>query len=104
MIAHLQGREKLLEIIGFTRQQAERITLVCCTRVCSPETISPSTCRGPTASTSGDSSKPYLMPGSQAGPLPTKESTDGRLICRIFGKQISQVLEIPTAVTAGDLA
>lgn len=29
MIAHLQGREKLLEIIGFPRKQAEWITLVC---------------------------------------------------------------------------
>ena len=29
MIAHLQGREKLLESIGFPRLQAEWITLVC---------------------------------------------------------------------------
>ena len=29
MIAHLQGREKLLRPLGFTRQQAEWITLVC---------------------------------------------------------------------------
>lgn len=29
MIAHRKGREKLLEIVGFPRQQAEWINLVC---------------------------------------------------------------------------
>ena len=29
LIAHLQGREKLLETVGFTSRQAEWITLVC---------------------------------------------------------------------------
>ena len=29
LIAHLKGREKLLEPLGFTPQQAEWITLVC---------------------------------------------------------------------------
>lgn len=58
MIAHLQGREKLLEIVGFPNDRPNGSPWSTCTRACSTETSSPSSYRGPTASTSGDALKP----------------------------------------------
>ena len=74
MIAHLQGREKLLEYIGFPRQQAEWITLVCLHSGLFTRDQLAFTYTGPTASTSGDGSKPCSIAGSRPGRSPTNES------------------------------
>ena len=95
MIAHLQGREKLLEIIGFTRQQAERITLVCLHSGLFTRDHLAFYLPGANRFYVRRFVKALLDARVSSRPFADEGVTDGRLICRIFGKQISQVLEIP---------
>ena len=95
MIAHLQGREKLLEIIGFSRQQAEWITLVCLHSGLFTRDQFAFYLQGANRFYVRRCVKALLDARVSGRPFADEGVTDGRLICRIFGKQISQVLEIP---------
>ena len=95
MIAHLQGREKLLEIVGFPRQQAEWITLVCLHSALFTRDQLAFYLQGANRFYVRRFVKALLTARVSSRPFADERVTDGRLICRIFGKQISQVLEIP---------
>ena len=95
MIAHLQGREKLLEIIGFSRQQAEWITLVCLHSGLFTRDQLAFYLQGANRFYVRRFVKALLDARVSGRPFADEEVTDGRLICRIFGKQIYRELEIP---------
>ena len=95
LIAHLQGREKLLEIIGFSRQQAEWITLVCLHSGLFTRDQLAFYLHGGNRFYVRRCVKALLNARVSGRPFADEGVTEGRLICRIFGKQISQVLEIP---------
>ena len=94
MIAHLRGREKLLEAVGFTRQKAEWITLVCL--------HSGLFTRDQLAFYLQGANRFYVRRLVQAlldarvsgRPFAGEEVRDGRLICRIFGKHIYRALDL----------
>ena len=95
MIAHLQGREKLLEHIGFPRQQAEWITLVCLHSGLFTRDQLAFYLQGANRFYVRRCVKALLDCRVSSRPIADERVIDGRLICRIFGKQISEVLEIP---------
>ena len=90
---HLQGRERLLEPLGFTPQQAEWITLVCLhsgifTRDQAQAFLG-------TRRTTAQRFFCGLLDARVSGrPVATAATTDGRYICRIFGKAIYRALGI----------
>ena len=94
MIAHLQGRGKRLETVGFTPRQAEWIALVCL--------YSGLFTRHQVAAFLG-SSQPTasrfvrrLLDARLSGkPIARDLNRDGRRICRLFAGQIYRQLEIP---------
>ena len=95
MIAHLQEREKQLEYIGFPRQQAEWITLVCLHSGLFTRDQLAFYLKGANRFYVRRCVKALLDCRVSSRPFADERVIDGRLICRIFGKQISEVLEIP---------
>ena len=95
MIAHLKGREKQLETVGFPRQQAEWITLVCLHSGLFTRDQLAHYLQGANRFYVRRCVKALLDCRVSGQPFADERVTDGRLICRIFGKQISEVLEIP---------
>ena len=95
LIAHLQGREKLLETVGFTRQQAEWITLVCLHSGLFTRDQFAFYLQGANRFYIRRCDKALLDCRVSSRPFADERVTDGRLICRIFGKQMYRVLEIP---------
>ena len=94
MIAHLQGREKRLEPLGFIRQKAEWITLVCLhSGLFTRDQVE--AFFGYTKSTANRFIQALLQTRISHKPIVAETITDGRRICRIFGKQIYRELEIP---------
>ena len=94
LIAHLQGREKLLETVGFTPRQAEWITLVCLhsglfTRRQVEAFLGSSQ---PTASRFVQRLLDARLSGK---PIARDLYKDGRRICHLFARQIYRQLEIP---------
>ena len=96
LIAHLLGREKLLESVGFTRQQAEWIALVCLH----------------SGIFTGDQAHAFLRLSQRTAqrfvhslleacisgrPVADAQTVDGRRIYRIFGKAIYRELGLATA-------
>ena len=95
MIAHLQGREKLLEYIGFSRQQAEWIPLVCLPSGLFTRDQLAFYLQGANRFYVRRCVKALLECRVSSRLIADERVIDGRLICRIFGKQISELLEIP---------
>ena len=95
LITHLQGREELLEIIGFPRQKAEWITLVCLHSGLFTRDQLAFYLQGANRFHFRRFVRALLTTRVSGRPFAGEGVTDGRLICRIFGKQISQALEIP---------
>ncbi|MDE2755682.1 MAG: hypothetical protein OXI92_03930 [Acidobacteriota bacterium] len=88
---HLQGRERLLRPLGFTGFQAEWITLVCLhsglfTRDQAQAFL------GTGRSTARDFVHALLAARVSRRPVASAATTDGRHICRIFGKAIYRAL------------
>ena len=94
LIAHLQGREKRLKPLGFTPQQAEWITLVCLHSGLFTRDQVEAFFRH-TKSTANRFIQRLLQSRLSGRPLASEAVTDSRRICRIFGRQIYRVLEIP---------
>ena len=92
---HLKGREKRLEPLGFTRQQAEWVTLVCLHSGLFTRDQVEAFFRH-TKSTANRFIQRLLQLRLSGRPLASEAVTDSRRICRIFGKQIYRVLEIPS--------
>ncbi len=91
---HLKGREKLLKPLGFTRQQAEWITLVCLhSGLFTRDQVE--AFFGYAKSTANRFIQALLQTRISHKPIASETITDGRRICRIFGKQIYRELEIP---------
>ena len=95
MIAHLKGREKLLETVGFPRQQAEWITLVCLHSGLFTRDQLAYYLQGANRFYVRRCVKALLDCRVSSRPFADERVADGRLICRIFGKQIYRELEIP---------
>ena len=91
---HLKGREKLLRPLGFTRQQAEWITLVCLhSGLFTRDQVE--AFFGYAKSSANRFIQALLRTRISHKPIASETITDGRRICRIFGKQIYRELEIP---------
>ena len=95
MIAHLQGREKLLEYIGFPWQQAEWITLVCLHSGLFTRDQLAFYLQGANRFYVRRWVKALIDCRVSSRPFADERVIDGRLVCRIYGKQIYEVLEIP---------
>ena len=95
MIAHLKGREKLLETVGFPRQQAEWITLVCLHSGLFTRDQLAYYLQGANRFYVRRCVKALLDCRVSSRPFADERVADGRLICRIFGRQIYRELEIP---------
>ena len=90
---HLKGREKLLEPLGFTGRQAEWITLVCLhsglfTRDQAEVFL------GTSQPTAWRFTQQLLDARLSSRPVAAAAMTDGRPVCRIFGKAIYRELGI----------
>ena len=90
---HLQGREKLLQPLGFTPQQAEWIALVCLhsgvfTRDQAEVFL------GTSQPTAWRFTQQLLDARLSSRPVAAAAMADGRPICRIFGKAIYRELGI----------
>ena len=91
---HLKGREKLLRPLGFTRQQAEWITLVCLhSGLFTRDQVE--AFFGYAKSSANRFIQTLLRTRISHKQIASETVTDGRRICRIFGKQIYGELEIP---------
>ena len=91
---HLNGREKLLEPLGFTGRQAEWIALVCLhSGLFTRNQVE--VFLGHTKSTANRLIQQLLEARLSRRPVASDNTTDGRRICRIFGKAIYRALEIP---------
>ncbi len=95
LIVHLQGREKLLETVGFTRRKAEWITLVCLHSGLFTRDQLAFYLQGANRFYVRRFVKSLLDARVSGRPFADEGVTDGRLICRIFGKQIHRTLEMP---------
>ena len=90
---HLQGREKLLEPLGFTNQEAEWITLVCLhSGLFTRDQVE--VFLGTSQPTAWRFTQQLLDARLSSRPVAAAALTDGRPICRIFGKQIYRELGI----------
>ena len=94
MIPHLQEREKPLEPLGFTAQEAEWITLVCLhSGIFMRDQVSFYLKKGDRFT--GRRFVQTLIETKVSGrSVAAEELKDGRLICRIFGKQIYRALDL----------
>ena len=91
---HLKGREQLLRPLGFTRQQAQWITLVCLhSGLFTRDQVE--AFFGYAKSSANRFIQALLRTRISHKPIASENVTDGRRICRIFGKQIYRELEIP---------
>ncbi len=91
---HLKGREQLLRPLGFTPQQAEWITLVCLhSGLFTRDQVE--AFFGYAKSSANRFIRALLRTRISHKPMASETVTDGRRICRIFGKQIYRELEIP---------
>ena len=91
---HLQGREQLLRPLGFTPQQAQWITLVCLhSGLFTRDQVE--AFFGYAKSSANRFIRALLRTRISHKPIASETVTDGRRICRIFGKQIYGELEIP---------
>ncbi len=101
---HLKGREQLLRPLGFTPQQAEWITLVCLhSGLFTRDQVE--AFFGYAKSSANRFIRALLRTRISHKPMASETVTDGRRICRIFGKQIYRELEIPPhPPPPGDLA
>ncbi len=91
---HLKGRETLLRPLGFTRQQAEWITLVCLhSGLFTRDQVE--AFFGYSKSSANRFIQALLRTRISHKPIASETITDGRRVCRIFGKQIYRELEIP---------
>ena len=91
---HLKGREQLLRPLGFTRQQAQWITLVCLhSGLFTRDQVE--AFFGYAKSSANRFIQALLRTRISHKPIASETVTDGRRICRIFGKQIYHELEIP---------
>ena len=91
---HLKGREQLLRPLGFTPQQAEWITLVCLhSGLFTRDQVE--AFFGYAKSSANRFIRTLLRTRISHKPIASEAVTDGRRICRIFGKQIYGELEIP---------
>ena len=94
MIAHLQGREKQLETVGFTPRQAEWIALVCLHSGLFTRDQVEAFLRSsqPTASRFVQ----RLLDARLSGrPIVRDLNKGGRHVCHLFARQIYRLLEIP---------
>ena len=90
---HLQGREKLLEPLGFTGPQAEWITLVCLhSGLFTRDQLDAFLAM--TDRTARRFIQALLEVRISSRPIAAAEITDGRRICRIFGKAVYRELGI----------
>ena len=90
---HLQGRERLLEPLGFTPQQAEWITLVCLhSGLFTRDQVE--AFLGSSRTTSWRFTQNLLDARVSSRPIVGEQITDGRLVYRIFGKAIYRELGI----------
>ena len=90
----LRDGKKLLKPLGFTRQQAEWITLVCLhSGLFTRDQVE--AFFGYAKSTANRFIQALLRTRISHKPIASETITDGRRICRIFGKQIYRELEIP---------
>ena len=94
MIPHLQEREKPLEPLGFTAQEAEWITLVCLhSGIFMRDQVAFYLKKGDRFT--GRRFVQTLIETKVSGrSVAAEELKDGRLICRIFGKQIYRALDL----------
>ena len=91
---HLKGRETLLRPLGFTPQQAEWITLVCLhSGLFTRDQVE--AFFGYSKSSANRFIQALLQTRISHKPIASETITDGRRVCRIFGKQIYGELEIP---------
>ena len=91
---HLKGREQLLRPLGFTRQQAQWITLVCLhSGLFTRDQVE--AFFGYAKSSANRFIQALLRTRISHKPIASETVTDGRRICRIFGKQVYHELEIP---------
>ena len=91
---HLKGRETLLRPLGFTPQQAEWITLVCLhSGLFTRDQVE--AFFGYAKSSANRFIRALLRTRISHKPIASETITDGRRVCRIFGKQIYKELEIP---------
>ena len=91
---HLKGRETLLRPLGFTPQQAQWITLVCLhSGLFTRDQVE--AFFGYAKSSANRFIQALLQTRISHKPIASEAVTDGRRICRIFGKQIYGELEIP---------
>ena len=88
---HLQGREKLLEPLGFTGRQAEWITLVCLHSGLFTRDQAGAFLRSPRG-TARDFVRALLEARVSGRPVADAKIVDGRWIYRIFGKAIYREL------------
>ena len=91
---HLKGRETLLRPLGFTPQQAEWLTLVCLhSGLFTRDQVE--AFFGYSKSSANRFIQALLQTRISHKPIASETITDGRRVCRIFGKQIYGELEIP---------
>ena len=91
---HLNGRDKLLEPLGFTGRQAEWITLVCFhSGLFTRDQVE--TVLGTSRATAWRFTQELLEVRILDKPIAAAATIDGRCIYRIFGKAIYRALEIP---------
>ena len=88
---HLQGRERLLEPLGFTGRQAEWITLVCLHSGLFTRDQAGAFLRSPRG-TARDFVYALLEARISGRPVADAQTVDGRWIYRIFGKAIYREL------------
>jgi len=90
---HLQGRERLLGPLGFTPHQAEWITLVCLhSGIFTRDQVE--VFLGTSQPTAWRFTQQLLDARLSSRPVAAAAMTDGRPICRIFGKAIYRELGI----------
>ena len=91
---HLQGREKLLEPLGFTPQESEWIALVCLHSGLFIR-AQVEAFLGSTQPTASRFVQRVLDARFSGKPIARDLYKDGRRICQIFGKRLYRALEIP---------
>lgn len=90
---HMQGREKLLEPLGFTPKQAEWITLVCLhSGIFTQEQVE--VFLGASQQAASSFVQRLLPKRIARRPLVSDQNTDGRLVCRISNKAVYRALDI----------
>ena len=101
LIAHVQGRKCCWRLSGSPGNRPNGSPSSTYTRVCSPETNSPFIYRGPTASKSGDASRPCSIAGPRPGRSPTIESPTAGSSVASSASRSTGSWRSPPSVTGG---